>query len=269
MFVYLSKKIAIPNGVKLHSLAWNPDHGWLAAGGADGLLKVLKLDAPRPAGATQAPSNLSMNQTLEGHQGAVVCSTWNANYRKLTTSDQNGLIIVWMLHKGVWFEEMINNRNRSVVKAMKWTPDGQKICIVYEDGAVIVGSVDGNRLWGKEMETGLTNVEWSPDASYILFVTTDSELHIYDSQGTKVKSIPSLSDRESKKKRTNALIVAIDWYDGLEGYADSMISASRRVEAPSRHLHESSPGEEAVGGLVSDSEPILAVLSAQGHGVDR
>ena len=50
MFVYLSKKIAIPNGVKLHSLAWNPDHGWLAAGGADGLLKVLKLDAPRPAG---------------------------------------------------------------------------------------------------------------------------------------------------------------------------------------------------------------------------
>ena len=24
MFVYLSKKIAIPNGVKLHSLAWNP-----------------------------------------------------------------------------------------------------------------------------------------------------------------------------------------------------------------------------------------------------
>ena len=56
MFVYLSKKIAIPNGVKLHSLAWNPDHGWLAAGGADGLLKVLKLDAPRPAGSTQAVS---------------------------------------------------------------------------------------------------------------------------------------------------------------------------------------------------------------------
>ena len=26
---------------------------------------------------------------------------------------------------------------------MKWTPDGQRICIIYEDGAVIVGSVDG------------------------------------------------------------------------------------------------------------------------------
>ena len=46
-------------------------------------------------------------------------------------------------------EEMINNRNKSVVKDMKWTANGEKICIVYEDGAVIVGSVEGNRLWGK------------------------------------------------------------------------------------------------------------------------
>lgn len=39
---------------------------------------------------------------------------------------------------------MINNRNKSVVRSMSWNADGQKICIVYEDGAVIVGSVDGN-----------------------------------------------------------------------------------------------------------------------------
>ncbi len=35
------------------------------------------------------------------------------------------------------------------MKDMKWTANGEKICIIYEDGAVIVGSVDGNRLWGK------------------------------------------------------------------------------------------------------------------------
>ena len=35
---------------------------------------------------------------------------------------------------GSWYEEMINNRNKSVVRGMKWTADGQKICIVYEDG---------------------------------------------------------------------------------------------------------------------------------------
>lgn len=54
---------------------------------------------------------------------------------------------------------------------MQWTADGQKICIVYEDGAVIVGSVDGNRLWGKEMDLQLALVEWSPDGRLILFCT--------------------------------------------------------------------------------------------------
>ena len=66
-------------------------------------------------------SNLSMNQTLQGHEGcqnirlswlslinlmrfyhkigAVMTVSWNENYQKLTSSDQNGLIIVWTLHK--------------------------------------------------------------------------------------------------------------------------------------------------------------------------
>ena len=47
-----------------------------------------------------------------------------------------------------------------MVRSMGWNADGQKICIVYEDGAVIVGSVDGNRIWGKELRgTQLAFVE--------------------------------------------------------------------------------------------------------------
>ena len=45
---------------------------------------------------------------------------------------------------------MINNRGKSTVTDMKWSNDGQKICIVYEDGAVIVGGVEGSRIWGKD-----------------------------------------------------------------------------------------------------------------------
>ncbi|CAM9601651.1 unnamed protein product, partial [Choristocarpus tenellus] len=212
MFIYLTKKIAIPNGTKLHSLAWNPVQGWIACGGSSGLTKVLKLegatgrkhtkmtagDGGRNGGGGAAASNLSMNQTLEGHDGSVVCVTWNATYSKLTTCDELGLIIVWMLHKGLWFEEMINNRNKSAVQDMKWTSNGQKICIIYQDGAVIVGSVDGNRLWGKELETGLQNVEWSPDGrrqDQILFVTMAGEVLIYDAQGKQIRTmaLPALS----------------------------------------------------------------------------
>ena len=77
--------------------------------------QVLKLEgtssreAAKPA-AGGPQSNLSLNQTLEGHSGPVLCVTWNDAFQKLTTSDESGLIIVWMLHKGMWFEEMINNR---------------------------------------------------------------------------------------------------------------------------------------------------------------
>lgn len=114
---------------------------------------------------------------------------WNENYQKLTTSDSTGLIIVWMVHKGHWFEEMINNRGKSTVKDMKWSPQGEKICIVYEDGAVIVGSVEGNRLWGKELDYNLSKIEWSPDSKTILFGTTAGDIKVHDYVGNLLFSI--------------------------------------------------------------------------------
>jgi len=67
MFIYLSKKIAIPNNTKLKCVGWNKEHGYIACGGDDGLLKVLKLESGRDGKVKglAAPSNLSMNQTLE------------------------------------------------------------------------------------------------------------------------------------------------------------------------------------------------------------
>lgn len=80
--------------------------------------------------------------------------------------------------------------NKSVVRDMKWTANGERICIIYEDGAVIVGSVDGNRLWGKELGLTLALVEWSPDGRLILFCTVQGECHIYDSNGNGVSKVP-------------------------------------------------------------------------------
>ena len=73
---------------------------------------------------------------------------------------------------------------------MRWTPNGEKICIIYEDGAVIVGSVDGNRLWGKELNLNLSKVEWSADGRFILFATSTGDCHVYDSNGNGVAKVP-------------------------------------------------------------------------------
>eukprot|EP00961_Rhodomonas_salina_P189241 2553246-Rhodomonas_salina.3 len=76
MFIYLNKKIAIPNGVKLRCCHWNADQGWIACGGEGGLLKVLKLESSGKGKerGIAGTSNLTMNQTLEGHNEAVVCA---------------------------------------------------------------------------------------------------------------------------------------------------------------------------------------------------
>ena len=50
-------------------------------------------------------------------------------------------------------------------------------------GAVIVGSVDGNRIWGKEFKMKLAHVQWSPNGEYILFATNTGEIHLYDQLG--------------------------------------------------------------------------------------
>lgn len=214
MFVYLSKKINIPKGNKLHSVAWNAEHGWLACGGEKGLLKVLKLEQKDVA----SPNEITMNQTLEGHTKEVKVVSWNEDYRKLTSSDSNGLIIVWTLHQGKWIEEMINNRNKSTVRDVKWTSDGQKICIVYEDGMVIVGTVTGDRLWGRILNYNLAHMEWSPDGKFLLFGTIKGEVLVFDCHtGEKRHELKLYCNDNTKEGST---IIGIKWYDGSQGYDD-------------------------------------------------
>ncbi|PVD32416.1 hypothetical protein C0Q70_07850 [Pomacea canaliculata] len=217
-----SKNIAIPSNTKLRCVSWNREHGYIACGGEEGLLKVLRLEIQAGKDAKvkglAAPSNLSMNQSLEGHAGAVQVLAWNEHHQKLTTSDQHGLIIVWMLYKGSWYEEMINNRNKSVVRGMKWTSDGQKICIVYEDGAVIVGSLDGNRIWGKELrQVQLACVEWSPDGKKILFGIANGEVQVFDNVGNFISKLQVYC----LTNITGAIHIAgLEWYNGAHGYVE-------------------------------------------------
>ncbi|XP_026325281.1 WD repeat-containing protein 35 [Hyposmocoma kahamanoa] len=202
MFIYMSKKIAIPKQSNVTCIAWNHSSGYIAVGGEEGMLKVLKLESG-------GGGNLSMNLSLEGHNGQLRVATWNEVFQKLTTSDEHGVIIVWMLYKGSWYEEMINNRNKSTVTSMAWGSDGQKICIAYEDGAVIVGGVDGSRVWGKDIKgPGLKAVQWSPDNTLLLFALSNGELQLYDDQGnfTMPVSVHGVSGSME--------VVSMDWYAG-------------------------------------------------------
>lgn len=46
MFVHLAKRIAMPGETAVTKCGWNPADGYVSAGCADGLVKVLKLEIP-------------------------------------------------------------------------------------------------------------------------------------------------------------------------------------------------------------------------------
>lgn len=98
-------QIAIPNNTRINCISWNKTQGYIAVGGDEGLLKVLKLETPNnalnnnQARPTAVQSNLCMNQSLEGHKESVQVVTWNDAQQKLTSSDRDGIIMVWMMYK--------------------------------------------------------------------------------------------------------------------------------------------------------------------------
>eukprot|EP00826_Nyctotherus_ovalis_P057465 TRINITY_DN7856_c0_g3_i1.p2 TRINITY_DN7856_c0_g3~~TRINITY_DN7856_c0_g3_i1.p2 ORF type:complete len:489 (+),score=145.12 TRINITY_DN7856_c0_g3_i1:154-1620(+) len=210
MYAYLSKRVKMPENIL--GMGWCLDQGYIACGCEKGLLKVMRVEG----GKAVAGSNLSASQSLTGHSSGVRLVTWNEVHKKLSTSDENGLIIVWVLHKGHWFEEMINNRKKSVVSDMKWTSNGEKIGIAYEDGAVIVGSVEGNRLWGKDLTHQLSHIEWAPDGKTILFGTPNGEVKVYDYIGNYLYDVPLYS---ASSKAPVSPLAGIHWFDGgFNGY---------------------------------------------------
>jgi WD repeat-containing protein 35 len=200
--------------VELKSVSWENEDGWLACCGEDSFLKLLKFQYD-----SKGSIAISANQNLPGHQGNVTLSLWNQRFKKLTTADDTGLIIVWSQNEKGWAEEMVNQRNKSQARAFKWNSNERNICIGYEDGGIIVGSQDGVRIWGKEAKNlSFSQCAWSPDSKIILLGLSTGDVVIYDDEGNYLLKMPYFVNENTGKKPK---FTSMEWYNGKNGYFDS------------------------------------------------
>lgn len=196
----------MPGGVGVGCVSWDNRDGWLCCGAGNGLIKIIKLDGDSSGQAKVTTF------TLTGHtesNSKVTACCWNEAHRKLTTTDETGHIVVWAKHESQWHEEMINNRNKSVVTDMRWSPDGTRICIAYRDGAVIVGNVDGARMWGKELQMALDKLTWSPNGQNIVFSTMQGEVYVYDADGNQISQLKTDCPSSGRLSR----LAGLEWYN--------------------------------------------------------
>lgn len=214
MFAFLHKKIPIPNNVKINTVAWSHEYNHIAIGCEDKKIHMIKAD-DITTNRTGHSGSKSFNiiQCLEGHSAVITICQWNEVYQKLTTCDNRGMIIMWNWCENQWVEYMMNERPdyTSPVVSVDWSPDGHLICILYDDGYMIVGAVDGTRLWDVKLEMIALKVQWSPDSKLILIAIKSSKptVLIFDDRGNRVHNFKvNLCALESSSV---SLIVGLDW----------------------------------------------------------
>jgi len=117
------------------------------------------------------------------HKAEITILNWNERYKKLLSCDAKGLMIIWTPSGDSWAAEMVNDSGKKLIADVKWSSDGSKLCILIDDGQVIVGSVDGEKLWAKNIEKVPHFIEWSPDAKYLLIGSRSGEVMVYETNG--------------------------------------------------------------------------------------
>jgi WD repeat-containing protein 35 len=130
MFCCLYKKVTVHNSAKLGIICCNKNNNTIGIGGSDGFVKIIQIDLLK----SKSESNnnpLTFTQNLVCHKKKILVINWNDNYNKITTCDEEGVIIVWKLSDdGKWETEMINNREVSYVSSIKWSKQGNYLCFM-------------------------------------------------------------------------------------------------------------------------------------------
>ena len=220
----LLRRINIQRSEQLTKIGINSKTNFFCIGDSKGFLQVINY--PQIEAQTQPISREdSFSQKLNcfqyisntHHHGSINLITWNICYNKLTTVDTDGSLVVWKKKNGAFETEMVNNREESFIKDVKWSKNGEYICFIYDDGQIFTGLVDGSHDWYNTVDKGISFVEFSPDNTKILIAKKKGDIYIFSINGQQLGNI------NMGEKYNELEIVGIDWWCDYRKYNSNLI----------------------------------------------
>lgn len=150
----------------LRSVAWSPDGGAIAAGGALGIW----LYTP----------DLDDLGRLQGHTRAVYDLAWSPDGARLASASHDLTVRVW--DRAALAEQWTLEGHTDLVIAVAWSPDGQTLASGGHDGTI--------RLWdpatgapGAVIDAGqgwITDLDFSPAGDRLLSAGQDGSVRLWD-----------------------------------------------------------------------------------------
>ena len=231
MHCALLRRINIQRSEQLSKIDINPITNIFCIGDSKGSLQVINypqivtqiLPVSREESFSQNQNCFQFIPNIQ-HKYSICLITWNAIYDKITTVDTEGCMVVWKKKNGLYDLEMVNNREESYIKDIKWSKNGEYICFVYEDGQIFTGLVNGNHEWYNNTEPGLSFVEFSPDNKKILIGKKKEKIFIFSINGQQIGEI----NLESPFNEYD--IVSINWFcDYRMYYKENTIISEEKI----------------------------------------
>ena len=215
----LLRKINIQRSDQLTKICINQKTNFICIGDSKGFLQVINypqiesqtLPISREESFSQRQNCFQYIENNH-HHGSINLITWNISYNKLTTVDSEGALVVWNKKNGKFETQMVNNREESFIKDVKWSKNGEFICFIYDDGQIFAGLVDGSHEWFKEFEEGISFVEFSPDNKKILISKKKENIFIFSINGEQIGKL-NLPEPYNEYD-----IATIDWWCDYRKY---------------------------------------------------
>eukprot|EP00808_Paulinella_micropora_P031806 g55884.t1 len=255
MFAFVSSKVSMPKGEMANSVGWSFD-GWVAGGGSKGTVKMLKV--PSLIDAKKGKIAAGVDQALlKRHDAAVSKVSWNHEHDDLSTSDANGLIVVWCREGNQWKEDMNNFREGVAVQDLRWSGGGQKICFGYGDGKVIVGThTPPERIFSTNVDFKIELLEWSPDARRLVVADTTGRVHVLEGNapGSVVDEVLITA---LDKDTSSAKIVALEWFKKVGPIGALQAEFDKESKDRPTLLIVFDNGRAQIGRSEYDEDPVL------------